>query len=171
MYKRQIEDQLIDIKLHHSSKIDETRRALSNIIGGKVISSWRDRNVALVGAIQMEKIGTVVVLSLILLVASFSILSTIYLMTIRKIKDFGVLRFLGMKMNDIHRLIMYQALIIGFRGFCIGFISGVSIVLFQNIFKVISLPNDIYAMEVLPCLLYTSPSPRDYAASRMPSSA
>ena len=101
----------------------------------------------------MEKIGSVVVLSLILLVASFSILSTIYLITIRKIKDLGILRFLGMKMDDVHHLIMYQALIIGFRGVCVGFILGVSVVLFQNIFKIISLPNDIYAMEVLPMFL------------------
>jgi len=128
LFSNVIENQFIDIKLNHSSKIDETKKALSNIIGGKVISSWRDRNIALVGAIQMEKIGSVIVLSLILLVASFSILSTIYLMTIRKIKDFGILRFLGMKMDDVHRLIMYQALIIGFRGVCIGFISGISVV-------------------------------------------
>ena len=148
------ENQFIDIKIHHSSKIDEARMALSNIIDDQIISSWRDRNVALVGAIQMEKIGTVVVLSLILLVASFSILSTIYLMTVRKIKDLGILRFLGMKIGDVQYLIMYQALIIGFRGVCIGFISGFLVVLFQNIYKIISLPNDIYAMEVLPMFLY-----------------
>ena len=153
LFSNIIDNQYIDIKLNYSSKIDETRRALSNIIGGKVISSWRDRNMALVGAIQMEKIGSVIVLSLILLVASFSILSTIYLMTIRKMKDYGILRFLGMKMDDVHHLIMYQALIIGLKGICIGFITGISVVLFQNIFKIISLPNDIYAMEKLPMIL------------------
>ena len=153
LFSNVMEHQFIEIKLNHSSKIDETKRALSNVIEGKVISSWRDRNKALVGAIQMEKIGSVVVLSLIILVASFSILSTIYLMTISKIKDFGILRFLGMKIDDVRHLIMYQALIIGFRGVCIGFISGVSVVLLQNVFKIISLPNDIYAMEVLPMVL------------------
>ena len=101
----------------------------------------------------MEKIGSIVVLSLILLVASFSILSTIYLITMRKIKDFGILRFLGMTIDDVQNIIRYQALIIGFKGVSIGFISGVSVVLFQNIFKIISLPNDIYAMEVLPMFL------------------
>ena len=153
LFSNVIENQFIDINLHHSSKIDQTIMALSDIIGSKTISSRRDRNVALVGAIQMEKIGSLVVLSLILLVASFSILSTIYLITIRKIKDLGILRFLGMKIDDVHYLIMYQALIIGFRGVCIGFVSGISFVLFQNIFKIISLPNDIYAMEVLPMFL------------------
>ena len=153
LFSNVIESQFIDIKLNHSSKIDETRRTLSNIIGGKTISSWQDRNIALFGAMKMEKIGSIVVLSLILLVASFSILSTIYLVTMRKIKDYGILGFLGMTMDDVQKIIRYQAIIIGFKGVCIGFISGVSVVLFQNIFKIIPLPNDIYAMEVLPMLL------------------
>ena len=71
----------------------------------------------------------------------------------RKIEDFGILRFLGMTINDVQNIIRYQALIIGFKGVRIGFISGVAVVLFQNIFKIISLPNDIYAMEVLPMIL------------------
>tara|TARA_Y100001958_G_scaffold124724_1_gene92124 strand:- start:191 stop:529 length:339 start_codon:yes stop_codon:yes gene_type:complete len=71
----------------------------------------------------------------------------------RKIKDFGILRFLGMTIDDVQNIIRYQALIIGFKGVCIGFISGVGVVLFQNIFKIISLPNDIYAMEILPMFL------------------
>ena len=153
LFSNVIENLFIDVKLNGPSKIDETKRTLSKIIGDKVISSWRDRNIALVGAIQMEKIGSIVVLSLILLVASFSTLSTIYLITMRKIKDFGILRFLGMTIDDVQNIIKYQALIIGFKGVCIGFISGVSVVLFQNIFKIISLPNDIYAMEVLPMIL------------------
>ena len=124
-----------------------------NIIEGKVISSWRDRNKVLVGAIEMEKIGSVVVLSLILLVASFSILSTIYLGTMRKIKDFGTLRLLGMTKNDVQNLIRYQALIIGIKGVCIGLFAGVFIVLIQNVFRVISLPNEIYAIEILPMVL------------------
>ena len=94
----------------------------------------------------MEKIGSVVVLSLILLVASFSILSTIYLGTIRKIQDFGTLRLLGMTKGDVKNLIRYQALIIGFKGVCVGLFTGIFIVLIQNVFKIVSLPNDIYAM-------------------------
>ena len=48
LFSNVIENQYIDIKLNYASKIDETRRALSNIIGGKVISSWRDRNLSLI---------------------------------------------------------------------------------------------------------------------------
>ena len=130
LFTNVIENRFIDIKLHHSSKIDEIRKALSDIIGVQVISSWRDRNTALVGAIYFEKIGSMFVLSLILLVASFSILSTIYLVTMRKIKDFGILRLLGMTIYDVQTIIRYQALVIGFKGVCIGFIVGVALTLF-----------------------------------------
>ena len=153
LFSNVIENQFTDIKLNHSSKVDEIIVALSNIIEDQAISTWRDRNIALVGAMKMEKIGSIIVLSLILLVASFSILSTIYLVTMRKIKDFGILRFLGMTIDDIQSLIRYQSLIIGFKGMCIGFISGISVVLFQNTFKIISLPNDIYTMEILPMFI------------------
>ena len=71
----------------------------------------------------------------------------------RKIKDFGILRFLGMTIDDVQSLIRYQSLIIGLKGVCIGFIAGIFIVILQNVFKMISLPNDIYAMEVLPMVL------------------
>ena len=71
----------------------------------------------------------------------------------RKIKDLGILRFLGMTIDDIQSLIRYQSLIIGFKGVCIGFTAGVFIVLMQNVFKIISLPNDVYAMEALPMVL------------------
>ena len=153
LFPKSHENRFIDVKLNHSSKINKAKTALYNIIESKVISSWRDRNKVLVGAIEMEKIGSVVVLSLILLVASFSILSTIYLGTIRKIKDFGTLRLLGMTKDDIQNLIRYQAFIIGIKGVCIGLFAGVFIVLIQNVFRVISLPNEIYAIEVLPMVL------------------
>ena len=153
LFQNSHENRFIDVKLSHPSKINEAKIALYNTIEGKVISSWRDRNKVLVGAIEMEKIGSVVVLSLILLVASFSILSTIYLGTMRKIKDFGTLRLLGMTKNDVQNLIRYQALIIGIKGVCIGLFAGVFIVLIQNVFRVISLPNEIYAIEILPMVL------------------
>ena len=57
-------------------------------------------------------------------------------------------------MDDVQYLIMYQ-LNFGFRGVCIGFIR--IWLSYSKYFKIISLPNDIYAMEVLPMFL----SPED----------
>ena len=101
----------------------------------------------------MEKIGSIFVLSLIILVASFSMSSTLSLITIKKIKDIGILRLLGMKLGDIRKIIIFQTLIIGLKGLFWGMVCGAGLVSFQNFFNIISLPSDIYAMETLPMIL------------------
>ena len=102
----------LDVKVKNSLEIDSIKKRLVSLLGnGKTIESWQDRNSALVSAIEMEKIGSIFVLSLIILVASFSMSSTLSLITIKKIKDIGILRLLGMKLGDIRKIIIFQTLI------------------------------------------------------------
>ena len=144
----------LEIKLNDISKIDFVKKQLLDILEDRSrILSWRDENLALVSAIWMEKIGSMIVLSLILFVASFSILSTIHLVMMKKLKDIGILRLLGMNLNTTNNIIIFQALIIGFKGAFVGIVLGVLIVFIQRVFNIISLPSEIYAMEVLPMIL------------------
>ena len=144
----------LDVKVKNSLEIDSIKKRLVSLLGnGKTIESWKDRNSALVSAIEMEKIGSIFVLSLIILVASFSMSSTLSLITIKKIKDIGILRLLGMKLGDIRKIIIFQTLIIGLKGLFWGMVCGAVLVSFQNFFNIISLPSDIYAMETLPMIL------------------
>ena len=144
----------LDVKVKNSFEIDSIKKRLVSLLGTeKTIESWKDRNSALVSAIEMEKIGSIFVLSLIILVASFSMSSTLSLITIKKIKDIGILRLLGMKLGNIRKIIIFQTLIIGLKGLFWGMVCGVGLVSFQNFFNIISLPSDIYAMETLPMIL------------------
>ena len=144
----------LDVKVKNYLEIDSIKKQLISLLGtGKTIESWKDRNSALVSAIEMEKIGSIFVLSLIILVASFSMSSTLSLITIKKIKDIGILRLLGMKLGDIRKIIIFQTLIIGLKGLFWGLVCGAGLVSFQNFFNIISLPSDIYAMETLPMIL------------------
>ena len=144
----------LDVKVKNSLEIDSIKKRLVSLLGtGKTIESWKDRNSALVSAIEMEKIGSIFVLSLIILVASFSMSSTLSLITIKKIKDIGILRLLGMKLGDVRKIIIFQTLIIGLKGLFWGMVCGAGLVFFQNFFNIISLPSDIYAMETLPMIL------------------
>ena len=144
----------LDVKVKNSFEIDSIKKRLVSLLGTeKTIESWKDRNSALVSAIEMEKIGSMFVLSLIILVASFSMSSTLSLITIKKIKDIGILRLLGMKLGNIRKIIIFQTLIIGLKGLFWGMVCGVGLVSFQNFFNIISLPSDIYAMETLPMIL------------------
>ena len=80
-------------------------------------------------------------------------MATLSLITIKKIKDIGILRVLGFSLNDIQIIILVQAIIIGVKGTITGVIIGIGFVLLQNLFGFIKLPNDIYAMDILPMVL------------------
>ena len=144
----------LDVKISDVSKIGVVKEKAANIIDkGNEIHSWRDRNAVLVSAIEAEKLGSIIVLSLIIVVASFSVISTISLITMKKIKDIGVLRLLGMELFNVKKIIIIQTIIIGLKGLLLGLFFGISFVLLQNNYELITLPSEIYAMEVLPMVI------------------
>ena len=144
----------LDVKISDVSKIGVVKAKAANIIDkGNEIHSWRERNTVLVSAIEAEKLGSIIVLSLIIVVASFSVISTISLITMKKIKDIGVLRLLGMELVNVKKIIIIQTIIIGLKGLLLGLFFGISFVLLQNNYELITLPSEIYAMEVLPMVL------------------
>tara|TARA_B100000073_G_scaffold239674_1_gene200753 strand:- start:226 stop:1401 length:1176 start_codon:yes stop_codon:yes gene_type:complete len=143
-----------DIKIKNPSKIMVVKKDLMELLGENIkIESWKDRHSTLVKAMNMEKMGSMIVLSLIILVASFNMMATLSLITIKKIKDIGILRVLGSSVNDTQKVLFSQAIIIGGKGTVCGIIIGVGFVLFQNLFGFIKLPGDIYAMDILPMVL------------------
>ena len=87
------------------------------------------------------------------LVPTLDMTATLSLITIKKIKDIGILRVLGTKTADIQRILFTQALIIGGKGTFIGIFFGIAFVYIQNMFGIIRLPSDIYAIDVLPMVL------------------
>ena len=144
----------LDVKISNVSKIEAIKEEIINIIGVEYkISSWKESNAVLVSAIEMEKLVAIIVLSLIIVVASFSVISTISLITMKKIKDIGILRLLGMELIDVKKIIILQAMIIGAKGLFLGLFLGLSLIFLQNYYEVISLPSQIYAMEVLPMII------------------
>ena len=141
----------LDVKISDVSKIEVVKAKVANTIDKRnKVNSWKERNTVLVSAIEMEKLGSIIVLSLIIVVASFSVISTISLITMKKIKDIGVLRLLGMELVNVKKIIIIQTIIIGLKGLLLGLFFGVSFVLLQNNYELITLPSEIYAMEVLP---------------------
>ena len=144
----------IDIKIRNSAKILRVKKDLIELLGKNVkIESWEDRHSTLVKAMNMEKIGSMIVLSLIILVASFNMMATLSLITIKKIKDISILRVLGLSVNDTQKVLFAQSIIIGGKGTVSGMLIGIFFVHFQNVFGFIKLPGDIYAMDTLPMML------------------
>ena len=154
LFRKKNQVNAFDVKIKNQEKIMTVKRYLNESLGENIkVESWADRHSTLVKAMNMEKIGSIVVLSLIILVASFNMMATLSLITIKKIKDIGVLRVLGLSINDTKKVLFAQAIIIGGRGTIFGIILGVSLVVIQNLFGFVKLPGDIYAMDILPMVL------------------
>jgi len=145
----------IDLKLKNNTvDIDKLKNNLNNIYSNEIkIETWKERHHMLAKAMMMEKVGSIITLSLIILVASFNMSATLSLLTLKKIKDIAILRVLGARISDLKKILIYQSFLIGGKGSLVGILLGLLLVTTQNMFGFIILPNEIYSMDTLPMIL------------------
>lgn len=143
-----------DTRLVGRNHIDMVKDELRLHFGSNTrIESWEDIHQGLFNAMRMERIGAIVVLSLIVLVAAFNLTSTLVLVTYQKIREIGILRTLGASAKMIKSIIIKQGIIIGGVGAVVGLSLSIGIVALQNYYGFLPLPQDIYAFNKLPMVL------------------
>ena len=89
--------------------------------------TWMERQAPLFSALRLEKIATVIIEALIILVASFNIASTLIMTVMEKTKDVGTLRTLGSSRGNIMRIFMIQGSVIGMLGTILGTVLGLAL--------------------------------------------
>lgn len=114
------------------------------------VRSWIQMNQNLFSALKLEKFVMSVILTLIILVAAFNIISNLFLLTMEKYRDIGVLRALGAKVTDIRRIFVIQGLITGIMGIAGGSFLGIGISVLLDKYRFIKLPADVYYIDTLP---------------------
>lgn len=146
----------IDIKIKEDSNPDIVKKSIKEIIPNSKTETWKELHSKLFSAMKLERIGSLIVLSLIVLVGCFNLSTTLMLITIQKIKQFGILSALGATKAIIRDIIIRQGIFTGSIGIILGLTIGLSAVLIQNIFGIIKLPGDIYFTSKLPMIIYFS---------------
>jgi lipoprotein-releasing system permease protein len=114
------------------------------------LQSWQSMNQNLFKALKLEKIMMSIILTLIILVASFTIISNLILMTIEKSRDIGILKAMGTSSKSIKKIFLYAGMIFGFIGIVIGGILGISASWILGKTEWIQLPQDVYYIATLP---------------------
>ncbi len=143
-----------DTRLIDRNNIDAVKEEMHSHFGSNArIESWEDIHEGLFNAMRMERIGAIIVLSLIVLVAAFNLTSTLVLVTYQKIREIGILRTLGASANVIKTIIIKQGILIGGIGAVVGLVLSIGIVILQNYLGFLPLPQDIYAFDTLPMVL------------------
>ncbi|MFZ6016304.1 MAG: lipoprotein-releasing ABC transporter permease subunit [Nitrospirota bacterium] len=111
---------------------------------------WMQMNKNLFSALKLEKFAMFIILILIILVASFNIVSTLIMNVIEKSREIAILKAMGATNKGIMAIFMLQGLFIGLFGTIIGVSGGYLLSYILNTYQVIKLPPDIYYLSHLP---------------------
>ncbi len=118
--------------------------------------NWMDMNASLFAALQLERIGMFIVLAMVILVGSFSIITSLVMLVMEKTRDIAILMSMGATAGAVRRIFMLQGLIIGVVGTGIGYALGLSLAWLLKRYQFIDLPPGVYTMDKLPMLINVS---------------
>lgn len=148
----------VSVKLDNVYFADQVKRQLQSRLGYEfTFKTWMEQNQNFFAALKLEKLTMFIILTLIILVASFNIISTLIVMVVEKTKDIGILKAIGMTSRDINRIFMLQGLTIGFIGTFAGTTGGIILCYLLKTYQFIKLPQDVYYIDKLPVSLQVWP--------------
>jgi lipoprotein-releasing system permease protein len=154
----------IRVKLEDLDKTESTTENIGRLINqdnSYFVSDWTKQHSNLFAAIQMEKRIMFIILTLIIAVAAFNIVSTLVMGVTEKKSDIAILRTLGASQKSILMIFISQGLMIGLVGTFLGILFGVIISInistivpfIESLFGVQFLSPDVYYISDLPSKL------------------
>jgi len=143
----------IEVNVSNIDEVNKIAAKISELVPYLWVRTWRQTNRTLFSALELEKKTMFVILSLIVLVAVFNIISSLLLQTIEKVRDIGVLRALGASRKFIEKIFAYQGLISGVTGIILGNIFAVLLCFLLKKYQFIKIPADVYYLSALPVIV------------------
>ncbi len=114
-----------------------------------LVTSWIDSYKEFFSAVELEKLGMVLVVSLILVVAAFNISSLLFAKVKEMRRDIAIFRAFGVGRNFIFKVVLFQGSFLAFVGSVSGILFSLITAYVINEYKLISLPKDIYMIDHL----------------------
>ena len=141
----------IELRLSDIYKAPIVRERIQKRLGFPFYArDWMQMNRNLFSALKLEKFAMFIILILIILVASFNIVSTLIMNVIEKKREIAILKAMGATDKGIMYIFMLQGLLIGILGTIIGVTGGYLLNYILNTYQIIKLPPDVYYLSHLP---------------------
>ncbi|QCU90217.1 lipoprotein-releasing ABC transporter permease subunit [Thiomicrorhabdus sediminis] len=165
VFKYQDSVSALQLKLDDMFLVGKVKHDLASVIENTVyIRDWRQQHSNFFRAIEMEKRMMFIVLTLIIMVAAFNIVSTMVMVVTDKQSDIAVLRTIGATPLSIQMIFIIQGLVIGLLGVILGLIGGLSLALnidvivpfIENLLGIQFFPPDVYYISTVPSKLIWS---------------
>jgi lipoprotein-releasing system permease protein len=149
----------VRLRVADMQRAPEVARELTRILPGNLyLSDWSQQNRTWFAAVQTEKRMMFIILTLIIAVAAFNLVSTLVMTVTDKQADIAILRTLGASPGSIMKIFMVQGALVGLIGTGLGVGFGVLIAanvdvivpFIEHLLGVQFLPRDIYIISALP---------------------
>ncbi len=128
-------------RLSDGADMERVRREILGVVGeGYELRSRQEMNPALYEIIKVEKLGVLLICSLVMVLASFSLVGALAMLIIEKRGDIMTLRSIGATRRDIRNIFLTEGLLISGVAIAFGVILGVGVTLAQHYFGFVELP-------------------------------
>lgn len=147
----------IEIKLKPGSNIQEAKEKLTALLGnGYNVQTLYQQNMSLYNTMRMEKWIIYAVLTLILIVSAFTMISALTMLVLEKQKDISVLQSMGAKKLTIQKIFLSEGLLLGGIGAAVGIVLAAIICLVQLQFKLVKIGGGSFLIDYFPVQMITA---------------
>ncbi len=158
IFDKENTDQNIEIYLKDPLSANSYKNKIQEINKNYFVYTWSDLNKTLFSALKVERNVMFIILSLIIVVAAFNIISGLTILIKNKTKEIAILKTLGLSNKSIKKTFFLTGLIIGFlatlSGIILGILFSINIEKFRiflsTVFNFEIFPSDIYFLDELP---------------------
>lgn len=153
LFKYGDEVSALQLKLDDMFNVGEVKNQLAETIEQNLyLRDWRQQHINFFKAIEMEKRMMFIVLTLIVMVAAFNIVSTMVMVVTDKQSDIAVLRTIGATPMGVQLIFIFQGMILGMFGVILGLIGGLSLAL--NLDVVVPFIEELLGFQFFPPDIY-----------------
>ncbi len=148
----------LEIYLKKPQKIEQQKKIIQKIFSDDLVFTWADMNKSLFSALKVERNVMFIILSLIIIVAAFNIISGLTILVKNKTRDIAILKSIGVLNNSIIKIFFLVGVIIGVSATLFGILLGVFFSIYienlrefiSNTFNVSLFPEEIYFLSTMP---------------------
>jgi lipoprotein-releasing system permease protein len=152
------EQRNLEIYLKNPKNIEKQKFVFQKVYDQELIYSWADMNSSLFSALKVERNVMFIILSLIIIVAAFNIISGLTILVKNKTKDIAILKSIGVLNKSIVKIFFLIGIIIGTSATIFGIFLGVTFSLYvenlrqflSSTFNISLFPEEIYFLSKMP---------------------
>ena len=157
-FNKNKEDRFLEFYFKDPKNIEIHKKNLKTQFPDSLVYTWSDMNKSLFSALKVERNVMFIILSLIIIVAAFNIISGLTILVKNKTRDIGILKSIGVSSKSIKKIFFLVGFFIGTSATLFGVVVGTLFSIYienirqfiSNVFGISLFPEDIYILNSMP---------------------